>query len=325
MKAVVYDSYGPPEVLKLREVPKPIPGPREVLIRVKAATVTTGDCNIRGFTYIPPGFGIIPRLMFGFRKPGKQILGTELSGVVEEIGTSVSLFKPGDEVFGIGSAYLGAYAEYVCRPESSALIHKPATLSHESAASLSFGGLTALYFLQKANIKSGESVLVRGASGGVGLIAVQLAHYFGAGVTGICSAEKAAIVKSSGAATVLNYKDPDYKSHLKKYDIIIDTVVGQNSFCSMRKLLNSGGRYCAVAGGPKEMLQMMLTSVAGNKKVIFGSPQERKAGLQFLAELASSEQLQLFIDKSFPLEETAIAHEYFESGVKMGQVIITVS
>ncbi len=325
MKAIVYDSYGPPEVLKLKEMPKPIPGPREVLIRVKAATVTTGDCNIRGFTYIPPGFGIIPRLMFGFRKPGKQILGTELSGVVVETGASVSLFKPGDEVFGIGSAYLGAYAEYVCRPESSALIHKPVTLSYETAASLSFGGLTALYFLQKAKIKPGESVLVRGASGGVGLITVQLARYFGACVTGICSAEKGSIVRSTGAETVLDYKDPDYQSQLKKYDIIVDTVVGHNSFCDMRKLLNPGGRYCSVAGGPKEMLQMMLTSVAGNKKVIFGSPQERKAELHFLADLVSKGQLQLFIDKSFPLEETAIAHEYFESGVKMGQVVINVS
>lgn len=324
MKAIVYEQYGSPEVLKLREVSKPEPKPNEVLIRAHAASVTSGDCNIRGFTYIPPGFGIIPRLMFGYRTPRKQILGTEISGVIEEVGTAVNLFKPGDEVFGIGSVYLGAYAEYVCRPESSALILKPSTVSFEEAASLSFGGLTALYFLKKAGIKPGQSILIRGASGGVGIFATQLARHFGAEVTGVCSRKKAELVRSLGASQVIDYESHEFTSQSQKYDIIMDTVVGSNSFCHMRNFLNPGGRYLAVAGGPREMLHMAVTSVFGSKKVVFGSPTERKAELEFLADLVAKNHLKVVVDKVFKLEDTKNAHLYFETGNKMGQVVIKI-
>jgi NADPH:quinone reductase-like Zn-dependent oxidoreductase len=324
MKAVIYEQYGPPEVLKLREVSRPNPKPNEVLIKVYAASVTTGDCNIRGFTYVPPGFGIIPRLMFGYKKPKKQILGTEISGVIEEVGNAVSQFKPGDEVFGIGSVSLGAYAEYVCRPESSALVLKPSTISHEEAATISFGGLTALYFLQKASIKPACKVLIRGASGGVGMFATQLARHFGAEVTGMCSNDKMEFVRSLGATQVLDYKSYEFNSQSQKYDIIMDTVVGMNSFCHMRNYLNPGGKYLAVAGGPREMFQMAITSVFGSKKVIFGSPPERKTELHFLADLAAKGQLRVPVNRIFDLEETAHAHRYFESGTKKGTVVIRV-
>ena len=191
MKAVVYTEYGSPDVLHLQEVEKPTPKTDEVLIKIRAAAVTAGDCNMRGFTFVPPGFGPLPRLMFGLRKPRKPILGANVAGEVEAVGSAVTQFKPGDQVFGADLKVLGAYAEYVCRPEKGALALKPATMTYEEAAAVPFGGLTALYFLRnKAKLQKGQKILIIGASGGVGMPAVQLAKYYGAEVTGVCSTRK---------------------------------------------------------------------------------------------------------------------------------------
>jgi len=326
MKAIVYTEYGPGDVLHLQDVEKPTPKDNEVLIKVHAATVTTGDCNVRGFTFVPPGFGPLPRLMFGLKKPKIAILGTELAGEVEAIGEAVTMFKKGDQVFGIGSDRFGAYAEYTCRPEKGALAIKPSNLSYEEAATLPFGAGTALYFLRDmAKIKRGQKVLVNGASGGVGVYAVQLAKYYGAEVTGVCSTANLELVKSLGANKIIDYTKQDFTQNGETYDIIVDTVVGKTSFSRCKNSLKPKGLYLAVAGCLREMGQMLWTSITGGKKVIFGSSTERKEDLVFLKDLVEAGKLKPVIDRRYPLEQTAEAHRYVETGHKKGSVVITVA
>ena len=326
MKAIVYTEYGPADVLHLQEVGKPTPGDNEVLIKVFAATVTTGDCNVRGFTFVPPGFGPLPRLMFGLKKPKIAILGTELAGEVEAVGKAVTLYKKGDQVFGIDSNRFGAYAEYTCRPEKGALAIKPSNLSYGEAATLPFGAGTALYFLRDmAKIKHGQKVLVNGASGGVGVYAVQLARYYGAEVTGICSTPNLELVKSLGADMVIDYTREDFTQNGETYDVIVDTVVGRTSFSRCKNSLKPKGLYLAVAGGLREGVQMLWTSITGGKKVIFGSPAECKEDLVFIKELVEAGMLKPVVDRSYPLEQTAEAHRYADLGHKKGGVVITVA
>jgi NADPH:quinone reductase-like Zn-dependent oxidoreductase len=326
MKAIVYTEYGPADVLHLQEVEKPAPKDHEVLIKVHAATVTTGDCNVRGFTFVPPGFGPLPRLMFGLKKPKIAILGTELAGEVEAIGEAVTMFKKGDQVFGIGSDRFGAYAEYACRPEKGALAIKPANLTYEEAAALPFGAGTALYFLRDmAKIKRGQKVLVNGASGGVGVYAVQLARHYGAEVTGVCSTANVELVKSLGADKVIDYTREDFTQNGETYDVIVDIVVGKTSFSRYKNSLKPKGLYLAVAGGLQEGVQMLWTSITGGKKVIFVSSTERKEDLVFLKDLVEAGKLKPVIDRRYPLEQTAEAHRYVDTGHKKGSVVITVA
>ena len=327
MKAIVYTEYGPPEVLQLKEVEKPSPKGDEVLIRIHATAATTGDVNARGFTFVPPGFGPLPRLMFGLRKPKKTILGSEVAGEIEVIGKDIKQFKKGDQVFGIDGVHLGAYAEYVCRPEEGALAIKPANMTYEEAAAVPFGATTALYFLRdKGNIQNGQKVLINGASGSVGSAAVQLARYFGAEVTGVCSTTNIELVRSLGADKVIDYTKEDFTQSAETYDIIFDTVVGKTSFSRCKSSLKQGGIYLAVAGGLKELIQMLWTTVIGNKKVIFGGGEasERKEYLIFLKELIEAGKIEAVIDKRYPLEHTAEAHRYVDKGHKKGNVVITV-
>ena len=326
MKAIVYTEYGPAEVLKLAEVAKPTPQANEVLIRTCTATVTAGDVNMRGFTFVPPGFGLLPRLMFGLRKPRLPILGTELAGEVAAVGAAVTLFKEGDAVFGIGSDSVGAYAEYTCRAEQGALALKPANLSCEEAAVLPFGAGTALHFLRNvAKLRPGQTVLVNGASGGVGVYAVQLAAYFGAEVTGVCSTRNVDLVKSLGAHKVIDYTQADFTQSGETYDVILDTVVGKNDFDRCKRVLKPNGLYLAVAGGLREMRQMVWTAITGGKKVIAGTASENREDLLFLKALAEAGQLRPVIDRRFPLAQTADAHRYVDTGRKRGCVVITVA
>jgi NADPH:quinone reductase-like Zn-dependent oxidoreductase len=326
MKAIVYTEYGSPDVLHLKEVEKPTPKDNEVLIKVHAATVTAGDVNMRGFTFVPPGFGPLPRLMFGLRQPKKSILGTELAGEVEAVGKDVTLFKKGDPVFGIGSNVLGAYAEYACRSEKGALAIKPAQLTYEEAAALPFGAGTALYFLRDlAKIQRGQKVLVNGASGGVGVYAVQLAKYYGAEVTGVCSTANLELVKSLGADKVIDYTQQDFTQNGETYDIIVDTVVGKTSFARCKNSLAPKGLYLAVASGLKEMLQTPWTAITGGKKVLTGMPPERKEELIFIKELVEAGKIKPVIDRRYPLEQTAEAHRYVDTGRKKGSVVITIA
>jgi len=327
MKAAICDKYGPPEVLTIKEVDKPVPRADEMLIRVHASSVNAADCNIRGLTYIPPGLGLMARLMLGFRKPQKSIIGSVFAGVIEETGRDIKTFRKGDAVFGTG-AELGAYAEYMCRHEKRAIAVKPENISFGQAAAIPYGALTALYFLRDmAGVKSGQKVLVNGASGGVGVYAVQLARYFGAEVTGVCSTTHLELVKSLGADKVVDYTREDVTETGEKWDVICDIVVGQTSFSRFKKALHPKGCYLAVAGGLRDMLQMIRTSITGGKKVKFGggTVSETRENMEFLKKLIETGKLQPVLDRTFPLEEIAAAHRYVETGQKKGNVVITIT
>jgi NADPH:quinone reductase-like Zn-dependent oxidoreductase len=326
MNAIVYTEYGPPEVLQLKEVEKPTPKDNEVLIKIYATTVTSGDVNIRGFTFVPPGFGFVPRLAFGLKRPKRTILGTEVAGEIEATGKDVTSFKKGDQVFGIDSGSLGAYAEFVCRPEKGALAIKPANMTHEEAAAVPGGAGTALYFLRDlAKVRPGQKALINGASGGVGTYAVQLARYYGAEVTGVCSSANVELVKSLGADHVIDYTQADFRTSGETYDIILDTVVGRTSFSGCKNSLKENGLYLAVAGGPKEFFQMAWTSIIGGRKVLAGTPVERKEDLIFLKELVEAGKIRPVIDRCYPIEQTADAHRYVDKGHKRGNVVLTVT
>ena len=325
MKAIVYDKYGPPEVLQFKEVEKPTPKDNEVLIKIYATTVTTADSNVRGFVFVPVGLGFLPRIMFGLRKPNKTILGTELAGEIEAVGKDVRIFKEGDQVFGMPGSSFGAYAQYICLPEKGALAIKPSNMTYEQAAAVPFGAHTALFFLRdKGNIKSGQKILINGASGGVGTYAVQLAKYYGAEVTGVCSTTNLELVKSLGADKVIDYTTEDFAKNGKTYDIIYDTV-GKTSFSGCKNSLKQKGLYLAGAGGLLEFVQMGWTSMIGSKKVLAGQAPERKEDLIFLKELIEAGKIKSVIDRRYPLEQTAEAHRYVDKGHKKGNVVITVA
>ncbi len=325
MKAIVYTEYGPPDVLQLKEVEKPTPKDNEVLIKVYATAVTAGDVNARGFVFVPPGFGPLPRLMFGLRKPKRTILGMELAGEIEAVGKDVKLFKAGDQVFGTTGVSFGAYAEYACMPEDGVLAIKPASMTYEEAAAVFFGASTALFFLRdQANIHSGQKVLINGASGGVGTYAVQLAKYYGAEVTGVCSTKNLELVKSLGADKVIDYTQEDFTKSGETYDVIFDMVVGKTSFSDCRNALKQNGLYLAGAGGLQAFAQMLWTSMIGGKKVLAGEAPERKEDLIFLKELIEAGKIKPVIDRRYPLEQMAEAHRYVDKGHKRGSVVITV-
>ncbi len=324
MKAVVYTAYGPPEVLHVREVEKPTPQDSEVLIKVHATTVTTGDVNMRGFTFVPAGLGFAPRLMFGLTGPRKPILGVEVAGEVVAMGRDVSRFQIGDRVFGIDSGTLGAYAEYVCRPANGGLVKIPAGMSYEDAAAVSFGAGTTVYFLKdKANIQPGQKVLINGASGCVGSFAVQIAKHYGAKVTGVCSTRNLELVRSLGADQVIDYTREDFTKGQTQYDVIFDTV-SKSSFAGCREVLAPKGLYIAGAGGLKEGLQSAWTALRGDQKVIFGSPREGRAELLEIKKLIEQGAIKPYIDRRYSLEETVEAHRYVDTGRKRGNVVIIV-
>jgi NADPH:quinone reductase-like Zn-dependent oxidoreductase len=304
----------------------PVPKENEVLIKVYASSVNAADCNIRGLSYIPTGLGFVARLMLGFSKPKKSILGSVFAGVIEEVGKDVKEFKKGDKVFGTGPE-LGAYAEYMCRSDRDAIAVKPENISFEQAATIPYGALTALYFLRDmAGIKSGQKVLIIGASGGVGVYAVQLSKYFGAEVTGVCSTPNIEFIKSLGADKTIDYKKEDITRINETWDIIFDIVVRKTSFSRYKKHLNPKGYYLAVAGGLNDMLQMIRTSITGGKKVIFGggTASEKKDNLIFLKELVESGKLKPVVDRTFSFEEIVEAHSYVEKGHKIGNIAISV-
>lgn len=324
MKAVVCEKYGGPEVLEIKEVNKQVPQNNQLLIRVHATSANAADCNTRGFTYIPNGLGFLGRLMLGIFKPRINILGSVFAGEVEAVGRDIKLFKVGDRVFGT-SAELGAYAEYLCRSEEGAIAIISKDLSFEEAATIPYGALTALYFLKdKAKIKDGQKILVKGASGGVGVFAVQIANYFGAEVTGICSTSNLEIVKLLGAVKVIDYTKEEYSKSGEKYDIIFDVVVGKTSFSRNKNILNPNGYYLAVAGGLADMIQMLWTSIRGGKKVIVGggSACETKENMEFLSELLEKENIKPIIDSTYTLDQIVDAHRYVEQDNKKGSVAI---
>jgi NADPH:quinone reductase-like Zn-dependent oxidoreductase len=325
MTAIVYTEYGPADVLHLQEVENPTPKDHEVMIKVHATSVTAGDCNARGFVFVPSGFGFLARMMFGLRKPKQAILGMEMSGEIVEVGKDVRLFKKGDQVFGISEKY-GAYAEFTCMAEDSSLAIKPPTLSHAEAASIPFGANTALYFLRDmAKLQPGQKVLIIGASGCTGVYAVQLAKHYGAEVTGVCSTRNMELLRSLGADHVIDYTKEDFTRNGQTYDVVFDMVAGKTSFARYKGLLKPDGLYLAGAGGLKEFAQMAWTALTGGKKVIAGMAPDRRENLVFLTELLESGRLKPVIDRRYPLEQTADAHRYVDTGRKRGSVVITIT
>ena len=319
MKAIVYTKYGLPDVLQLKEVVKPTPKDNEVLIKIYATTVTSGDSRMRRADPFPI------RLFNGLIKPRKVIiLGNELAGEIEAIGIDVKLFRKGDPVFGQAGLNLGTNAEFICLPEDGALAIKPANLTYEEAAVIPFGGNTALHFLKKGNIRSGQKVLIYGAAGSLGTAAIQIAKHFGAEVTGVCSTTNIELVKSLGADKVIDYTNEDFTQSGQTYDIIFDTT-GKSPFSGCLKSLKQNGIYLrAVHMALSSIVRGLWTSMTSSRKVIGGVATELKENLVFLKELVEAGKLKPVIDRRYPFEQIAEAHKYVDKGHKKGNVAITV-
>jgi len=316
MKAIIYTKYGPPGVLQLKDVEKPQPKDNEILIRINATAVNSADWRLR------KADPFMVRFFFGLFKPKKNILGVVLSGVIEKIGKDVTSYKAGDQVFGLSDMSLGTYAEYICLPETSALAIKPNNISFEEAAAIPFGGHTALHFFKKANIKNGQSVLVYGASGAVGTAAVQLAKYYGAKVTGVCSATNVEMAASLGADKVIDYTKTDITHIDETFDIIFETV-NKVPVSEIKKLLRKNGNLILGSAMLKEMFQGSLISLFGKIQVLMGEAKATADDMNFLKELAASGKLKAVIDRVYPLEQIVEAHAYVEMGHKKGNVVIT--
>ena len=324
MKAMIYRSYGGPEVVTLAEVPKPTPKDNEVLIRIVATTVTSGDWRARSLK-MPPGFGVMGRLVFGVTRPRQPILGTELAGIVEVAGKAVTRFQPGDAVIAFPGGRYGSHAEYRTMPEDGMVVHKPACLSFEEAASLSFGSTTALPFLRdKAKVKSGDRVLIVGASGAVGSAAVQIAKHFDAEVTGVTSTANLQLVRSLGADSVIDYTQTDFASTGETWDIIVDTT-GTAPFSRCERALKPGGRLVAVLGTLAQALGIGGPSKASGKRLISGVVPLTVDDLRYIAGLAEQGELRPVIDRIYALEDAAEAHAYVDTGRKRGSVVLTVA
>ena len=326
MKAIFCTQYGPPDVLKVREVEKPAPKPNEVLIRIRATTVSAADCELRRFDF--PGWVWLPvRLWFGLLKPRVRVFGQELAGEIEETGKDARSFKKGDRVFAATGMGLGAHAEYICLPETpmgGAMARMPSNLSFEEAAAVPYGGGEALQFLRKANIQSGQKVLINGAGGSFGTFAVQLAKCFGAQVTAVDSTLKLDMLRSLGADRVIDYTRDGFTDSHETYDVIFD-VVRSSPSRSMVRSLRENGTYLTANPGFAELMLSLRTSMTGKKKVILGVQSGTNKDLEYLRDLIEAGKLRPVVDRQFPLEQTAEAHRYAESGKKKGNVVITIA
>ena len=319
MKAAVYNNYGPPEVVHIQEIKKPIPKDNEVLIKIHATTVNSGDVRLR------KADPFLVRLFFGLFKPNVNVLGVDFAGVVEATGKNITHYNIGDEVF--GSAFdngYGTHAEYITMPEDGMLTIKPDNLSLSESAAIFFGGHSSLDFLRRGKIKKGDKVLIYGASGSLGTFAVQLAHYYGAEVHGVCSGKNVALVKSLGADKVFDYTKEDFAESGEKYDIIFDTI-GKSPFTKSVSSLRKKGKYLrAVNMKPKSLLLSLYTGLTSSKKVIAGVAAELKEDLLFLKELIEEQKIRPVIDRTYSLQQIAEAHRYVDGGHKVGSVVITV-
>ncbi len=324
MKAVVWTRYGPPDVLQLKEVAKPIPKDNEVLVKVHAADVFAGDCELRSLK-VPILLRIFLRMYIGLTRPKRvTVLGQELAGEIESVGKDVKRFKRGDQIFTSTGFSFGAYAEYKCLPEDAMMALKPTNMTYEEAAVVPVGGTNALHFLRLGHIQSGQKILINGAGGGIGTMAIQLAKSFGAEVIAVDSGRKLDMLSSIGADKVIDYTKEDFTKSGETYDVIFD-VVGKSPFFRSIRSLNEHGTLLQANNGlvvPK--FQGLWTSMTSSKKVISKMAGEKKEDLVFLKDLIEAGKIRSVIDRRYPLEETAEAHRYVDKGHKKGNVVITV-
>jgi NADPH:quinone reductase-like Zn-dependent oxidoreductase len=328
LKAIVWTEYGSPEVLQIREIEKPTPNDSELLIRIVATTVTSGDCEMRSLSGAL-WYALLMRAYVGFKTPKRiTILGMELAGEIESVGKDVKLFKESDQVFAAtGFVGMGAYAEYIClpeEPEEGALAIKPANITYEEAAAVPVGGVEALHFLRQGNIQSGQKVLINGAGGTIGPFAVQLAKHFGAEVTAVDSTDKLDILRSIGADQVIDYTQEDFSKSSETFYFFLD-VVGKISFSGIIRSIKRNGRYLIANPGLSQMIRGRWTSIISSKKVIFGAAHPKREDLVFLRELIEAGKMKSVIDRLYPLQQIAEAHRYVEKGSKKGNVVITVA
>ncbi|HAS39224.1 MAG TPA: NAD(P)-dependent alcohol dehydrogenase [Microscillaceae bacterium] len=315
MKASVYTQYGTPEVVHIQEVAKPTPGNNEIVVKVNATSMTAGDWRMRA------GEPFAIKLYNGLRKPKRTILGHEFSGVVASVGQNVTRFKVGDPIFGGTGDRAGAHAQYVVVPEDGALVLKPENLPDADAAALPVGATTALFFLRKANIQQGQKVLIYGASGSVGTFAVQIAKYFGAEVTAVCSTANIALVQSLGADAVIDYTKEDFSKRAEKYDVVFDAV-GKSNFSQGKKVLKPKGIYTTVAVDMTLLFQSLLVSLTGRYKLITGVSKPTTARLSFLTKLFDKQAIKVVIDRTYAFADIQKAHHHAQSGHKKGNIVV---
>lgn len=323
MQAVVCTRYGPPEVLELREIAKPVPAENEILVKVRATTVTAGDFRVRSFTF-PSVVRLPVRMVLGINKPRQAVLGTELAGEVEAVGSKVKKFRPGDQVFAATIVGYGAYAEYKCVPEDGAVALKPRNVTFEEAAAIPIGARTALFYLRAADVRSGQHVLIYGASGSVGTYAVQLAKHFGAHVTAVCSSANAELAKSLGADRVIDYTARDFSLGEETYDVVFDTV-DKCSFAVCAASLKSSGIYLNCTA-PLPSMRMLGTRFTSARRWILGQgPPETGEALTFLKELVEAGKIKVVVDRRYTLAQIVEAHRYVDTRRKRGNVVVSVA
>lgn len=323
MRAIAYSNYGPPDVLQLREVEKPVPKDDEVLIRVRAAEATKADCEMRSFKFAVMWFWLPLRVAFGITKPRRQILGGYFSGEVESFGKDVTQFTTGDQVFGAAGLRLGAYGEYVALPASYTIVAKPSNMSYAEAAAVPLGGLNALHFMRCAKIRAGENVLINGAGGSIGAHGVQIAKSMGAEVTAVDSTIKEGMLRRIGADHFIDYTKEGFTAKGRKYDVIFDMVPG-SSYSACIKALNSNGRY--LSGNPRlsVMLRSVFTTRFTNKTAKFAFAGETKEELRTLKEMIEDGIIGSIVDRVYPMEEAADAHSRVETEQRLGAIVIAI-
>ena len=317
MKAIELNKYGAPENLEMKELEKPSPKENEVLIKIHATTVTSGDARMRRAD------PFVIRLIFGYKRPRKPVLGVVVAGEIEAIGSTVSTYKTGDKVFGSTGMNFGAHAEYVCVPEDAVLALKPGNMNYQEAAAIPFGATASMHFLRLANIQKGQKVLINGASGALGTMAVQLARNYGAEVTAVCSASNFALVKSLGADHLIDYTSEDFSKNGERYDVIFDTV-GKISIWKGLRSLNNKGQLLLASAGLGTMLGGSLASLIMRKKIRSGVIKETIDDMNYFRQKIEEGKLKAVIDKTFTLEDLAEAHSYVDKGHKKGNVVIAV-
>ena len=322
MKAIVYTKYGAPDVLRTKKIEKPIPGDDEVLIRIHAAEATKADCELRSFNFAVKWFWIPLRVAMGVTKPKKQVLGGYFAGEIESVGKSVSKFKKGDQVFGTTGLLFGAYGEYLCLPASYTIVPKPHNMSFEEAAAAPLGGLNALHFLRKANIRDGEKVLINGAGGSIGTFGVQVAKAMGAEVTAVDSTIKEEMLRQIGADHFFDYTKQDFTKSGQNYDVIFN-MVARSSYSQCVNSLNPKGRY--LIGNPRisDMLRSVLTSEFTDKTAIFAFAGEKEEELLALKEMIEAGKIKSIVDKIYSPEQAAEAHRRVETEQRLGIIVIS--